>query len=236
MKKINLFLIATAKYTQYLQPLITSADKFFLPGHEVTYCVFTNDSNLNITTNREVEYFPVEHKKFPYPSLMRFDFFSRYRVALPLSDYSYYVDVDVLFVDTIGDEIFGDLVAVQHCGFVGERGTYEERPISTAYVAPHEGKKYYGGGFQGGGTKFWDAIEAIKLAIEIDLSKGIIAVHHDESQWNRYLVHNPPTLELNPSYHHPDSHEHIHGKWKKLGLWFPPKVLLLNKDHEAMRN
>lgn len=34
---IGLLVIATNKYIKFVQPLITSADKFFLPNDEVTY-------------------------------------------------------------------------------------------------------------------------------------------------------------------------------------------------------
>jgi histo-blood group ABO system transferase len=235
MKKVNLLLIATAKYTQYLQPLIESADKYFLTPHEVTYCVFTDNPNLAITSNRQIRYFTVEHRGWPWATLMRFDYFLSHRDKLPLAEYTYYVDVDVLFKSPIGDEIFGDLVAVEHCGFIGERGTYETRPKSLAYVRPNEGRKYYGGGFMGGNKAFWDAIGILRDNINKDNHKGVVAVHHDESHWNKYLIGHPPTVELSPSYHYPDGIEHIYDKWRKAGVWFEPKILLLNKDHESIR-
>lgn len=40
--KIGLLVMATGKYTVFLEPLFRSADKFFLPGYERTYFVFTD--------------------------------------------------------------------------------------------------------------------------------------------------------------------------------------------------
>ena len=53
MKKVGLLIIATNKYTQFLQPLISSADEFFLKDKEVTYFVFTN-KDIEIQSSRNV--------------------------------------------------------------------------------------------------------------------------------------------------------------------------------------
>ncbi|MBW3019702.1 globoside alpha-1,3-N-acetylgalactosaminyltransferase 1, partial [Candidatus Woesearchaeota archaeon] len=61
--KVGLLIIATNKYTQFLQPLIESADKYFLPNQEVTYFVFTNQE-INIDTDRSIVKNDVEHKEW----------------------------------------------------------------------------------------------------------------------------------------------------------------------------
>ena len=42
--------------------------------------------------------------------------------------------------------------------------------------------------------------EVIADRVTKDLEKGVIALWHDESHMNRYMIDNPPTLSLTPSY------------------------------------
>lgn len=227
--KIDLLIIATNKYLRFVDALLKSADRFFMNGHDVTYHVFTDQDYDKGVVHK------VEHRPWPSPTLDRFGFFKRYQDEIT-GDYQFYIDADCLFVNEVGDEILSDLVAVQHCGYVGERGTYELRPESTAYIADDEGEMYFGGGFLGGKRDcFFKAVLRLVEMIDEDKSNNLIARHHDESYWNRYLVDNPPTKILSPDYHYPENHDHIYGKWRRKGVSYVAKILLLNKDHQEMR-
>lgn len=242
MSKINLCVIATAKYTDFLPQFLESAAEHFMGGHEVKFCIFTDKVQEvckivypRVWNANNVYIFEIEHKPWPYPTLHRFHFFLEHKSDLPDADYLFYCDVDSRFVAPIGEEILGDLVAVQHCGFIGERGTYETRPQSMAYIPPHKGEKYFGGGFLGGeSTTFWMACCELAQNIDIDERNGITAIHNDESHWNKLLVDSPPTVILSPDYHYPETPEKS-TKWARLGLSFEPKILLLNKDHKEIR-
>jgi histo-blood group ABO system transferase len=61
--------------------------------------------------------------------------------------------------------------------------------------------------------------------IDEDLEKGIIAVWHDESHWNRYCIDNTPTTILSPSYCYPEG-------WNAN---YERKLLALDKDHATFR-
>lgn len=147
------------------------------------------------------------------------------------------MDVDAEWRDKVrGSDVLSERTAVQHCGYVGERGTYEENIASTAYVAPGEGIMYFGGGFWGFVEKeFWRMVETLRAAIQSDEKRGVLAIWHDESHLNRYLIDNPPTKILTPSYHFPQNHHHIWGKWAARGLSFDCVLLLLQKDHKKLR-
>lgn len=226
MKKIGLLVIATNRYTQFLQPLIDSANKHFLNGHEVTYFVFTNQS-IKIESEREVKKFHVEHKEWPWMTLGRYKIFSNVSEILKEMDYLYYCDVDMLFVDNVGDEILSDRVATQHPGYVGRRGTPDENPNSLACISRDEPMQYFAGGFNGGSS-----VEYLKMAklisnnIDIDYSKGVIALWHDESHLNRYFIDNPPTKILDPSYC-------CNEGWHDCP--FGRRLLALDKNHQFLR-
>jgi histo-blood group ABO system transferase len=158
--------------------------------------------------------------------MMRLSMYDMHSDLLSQMDYLFATDADMLFVDTVGDEILSDRVATQHPGFVGKRGTYETNRISTAYVGPQEGQYYFAGGFNGGSSKeFLKMVHTITENIKKDLEKGFIAVWHDESHINRYFINNPPTLILSPSYCYPES-------WN---LNYHRRLLALDKNHSAMR-
>ena len=105
--------------------------------------------------------------------------------------------------------------------------TYERRRESTAWIAPEEGARYYCGAFQGGRTeRYLEAVGVMAAQIDTDTAKGITAVWHDESHWNRYLIDHPPTLELSPSYcWYPDGRSR----------GFEGKIAVMLKDAAVMR-
>ena len=231
VKKTGLLIVATGRYTQWVQPLIDSADKYFLPNGEVTYFIFTDSEDyLNNTatfcSKRAVRVLHQKRLGWPYDTMMRPEVYYRYRQEFSGIDYLFALDADMLFVDTVGDEILGERVGTQHPGFVGRRGTYETRKESTAYVAPYEGRCYFAGGFNGGSTQeYLKLCETVVKNIETDLANNIIAIWHDESHINRYFVNNPPTVILDPSYCYPES---LHLPYKK-------KLLALDKNHAEVR-
>jgi len=227
MKNVGLLIIATNKYDIFVKPLIDSARKFFLKNHKVTFYVFTNSEKLNDLGN-DVVLINQEHKPWPYMTLFRYKIFNSNRDKFSKEDYLYYSDADMLFFNEVGDEILGDLVATIHPGFLGGRGTPAEEKIeSTAYVSKDETMTYFAGGFNGGSREsFLKMSETLDKNIDLDLDKNIIAVWHDESHMNRYMIDNKPTLILNPSYCYPES-------WNLAG--YDKKILALDKSHGDMR-
>lgn len=229
--KVSLLIVATNKYIQFVPDLIASAKEYFLTDCEVTFHVFTDQ---NYPESKYVKRHLVEHKPHPYPTLMRYHFFSKHASKLHDADYLFYIDADCLFKSPVTDEILSDRVGTQHCGFVGIRGSYETNPESKSYVSPNEGTDYYGGGFWGfSRIEFFKFIGKAKAMIDTDLKNGIVPVWHDESVLNRYLIDNPPTLILSPAYHYPQSEV-----WYFKRIWkrnYECKILLLDKNHEEIR-
>jgi len=226
MNKVGLLIICTNKYTRFLDPLLRSADQYFLKNQDVTYFVFTNQE-VELATNRKVVGTYVDHKEWPWMTLGRYKIFSDASEELSKMDYLYYCDADMLFVGEVGDEILGDRVATQHPGLYGTRGTPETNPQSLACVYPHEEMQYFAGGFNGGKSEeYLKMAKVISDNIDIDYAKGVIAVWHDESHFNRYCVDNPPTKVLSPSYCYGES----------LHIPFERKLIALDKNHAEVRS
>lgn len=226
---VALLVMATGKYIVFAEPLFNSARRYFCPGHQVTFFVFTD------------KYFPptddvvcIYQAKlgWPFDTLKRYHAYLGQRDLLAQQDYIYACDVDMLFVDTVGDEILGERVATLSPGFVKEspfprvRGAYDTNPLSTACVRDDEGEFYFAGGFYGGTSEeFIKILETNVANIDIDLQNGIIAEWHDESHWNRYCIDHKPTIILSPSYCYPEN-------WQ---MPYHKRLLALDKNHAELR-
>ncbi len=223
-EKIGLLIMATGKYDQFADPLIHSARKYFLTQHDVTYFIFT-DGNI-LSQGDDIICIYQERLGWPFDTMMRNEVYHNHKEWLADQDYLFALDADMRFVDFVGEEILGERVATLHPGFVGKRGTYETNPKSLAYVSRKEGRNYFAGGFFGGEREeFFKIISETSSRIRYDLERGVIAIWHDESHWNRYCIDHPPTVILTPSYCYPESWE----------LNFPRKLLCLDKNHSEVR-
>ena len=235
--KVNLLIIATNKYTQFLPALLRSLKNNFLTSEDVTYSIFTDKPyqvrEQNSFHNSRMNIFEIEHLPWPGTTLYRFHFFNKYKDKLKEADYFFYIDADTEIKEEItAEEIIGERVGTQHCGFVNKRGSYEGRPTSCCYVGPNEGTNYFGGGFWGFSKKeFWPFIDKAIEMITTDANNGITPEHHDESVLNRYLIDNQPTKILNPSFHYPMSDKNKK-TWKEN---YTCKILLLDKNHKEIR-
>jgi histo-blood group ABO system transferase len=199
---VGLAIVATGKYIEFVKPLIESAEKYFCKNHNVTYYVFT-DQDFDAPEN--VVCLPHSRLGWPYDTMMRYEAYFNHKDYFSEEDYIFAIDADMLFVDTVGDEILSDHTAVMHPGFVNKKGTYETNPQSTACVYPYEGQYYFCGGVYGGSReRFFHICKTTLQNIYQDLSNGIIAVWHDESHWNRYCIDHKPVRVMTPSYCFPD--------------------------------
>lgn len=227
---VGLMFVATGKYIQFAEPLIASARQHFCVGHNVTYFVFTDGE---LPPADDVICIYQKRLGWPYDTMMRYHAYAAQGELLVQQDYLFACDADMLFVDSVGSEIFGERVATLSPGFVKEspypreRGAYETNPFSRAYVRDVEGDYYFAGGFYGGTSKeFLNIVNTCMENIDDDLSRGVIAVWHDESHWNRYCIDHKPTVILSPSYCYPET-------WK---MPYTKRLLALDKNHSELRS
>jgi histo-blood group ABO system transferase len=221
LPRVGLVVVATGRYTQFVPQLVTDVRARFLSCHDVSVFVLTDSQGPVGTTTLAWPRFG-----WPWDTLRRYHGIARYAGVLSECDYLFHLDADMRVVGTVGDEVLGDRVAVRHPGFLGRRGTYEERPESVARVAPHEGSTYFAGGFNGGSREgFLSTVREVVRMADADAARGIVAVWHDESYLNRHYVDRLPSVVLGHEYCFPEG-------WKLPGT---PRIVALNKDHGAMR-
>jgi histo-blood group ABO system transferase len=228
--KVGLVVIATNKYIRFAQPLYESMKKYLLnePGIERKMFLLTNQPDFF----RGPVYIRKVHEPWPYITLRRYEMFLKHSNYFHDMDYLFYCDADMLFVNRVGREILGETVATIHPTYWNasrDEFPYETNPASTAYIAPGQGTRYFFGSFQGGRTSaFLNMSRILHKNITKDLHNGIIAVWHDESHMNRYMMEHPPAVELSPAYGFPEA------AWAR-DLPFPKIIMALDKNHEEMR-
>jgi len=225
--KTALLVIATGeKYHKYIQPLLASARSYFVPHTPV---VFSDTDDIGCG---ERPFMTIPHEPWPGPTIHRYHTFLEARQYLQAFDYLQYIDVDMLFVDKVGEEIFSSGVsATLHPGYVNERGTPERRKESMACLSFSTLNQYFCGGFIGGETEsFLRMAREISFAVDMDEKHGITAIWNDESHQNKYLYYHPPAKILDPSYCYPEgAGSHYLDKWKAAGINPTPKILALTK-------
>jgi histo-blood group ABO system transferase len=223
--KIGLTVVATNRYIHFVPPLLDSAKKFLLPDLGFDLLCFSDRPPVDGT-----RHFSIQHSPWPGPALFRFNTYYIHRNVLAEYDYLFSCDADMRFVAPVGREIIAESVATSHPYFhekPRQQFTYETNPASRACVGPHEGERYFAGGFFGGSpSAFLDIARQCSQAIDEDQKKNIVAIWHDESHLNRYFCDHPPSLVLSPSYCFPENS----------GLPYVPKLVALDKDHALVRS
>jgi len=230
-KKVALCIVATGKYTDFAKQLIKSAERFFLPKHDVTYILF---SDMQIELPHTILIYQA-HQSWPFSTLLRFEMYAKQQKLLSSFDYIFAIDADMLFVSRIGDEILHELVATLHPGFAVARKNifpfFDSNALSKAYIPSYKrNSPYFAGALFGGAQRqFLNLIETCSKNIQEDLELKIIAKYHDESHLNWYFRENRPTKILSPSYCYTSSEEKA--KQRLIHRKFKPKILCLEKEH-----
>lgn len=198
---IGLLVMATGKYSEFIEPLIASADSYFCVNHNVTYFVFTDGE---IPSGERIVKVHQEQMGWPYDTMMRFHTYYKHKELFHSFDYLFSCDADMLFVDHVGDEILSTRVATIQPNYLFDGNKpYDSNPLSMSCVNRGEGRHYFAGAFYGGvKDEFLTLIKTAKDHIDIDLARGYIAAVNDESHLNRYFIDHKPTKILSPSYCH----------------------------------
>lgn len=215
--KIGILYICTGKYEIFWKDFYLSCEKYFIPEAEKHYFVFTDSPKIDFENeNNQIHRVYQENLGWPHNTLKRFEVFSNITDKLIEFDYIFFLNADLLFLQNITAEEFlpannENLVACLHPGYFDKsrnKFPYETNKKSLAFINKNEGKFYFAGGINGGKSKnFIQAINSLKLNINIDLENNIIAKWHDESHWNKYLIDKLENIKiLNPGYLYPESY------------------------------
>ncbi|XP_068275099.1 histo-blood group ABO system transferase 1-like [Nyctibius grandis] len=202
---------AVKKYVQFIEGFMSSANKYFLAGHQVNFYLFTDNpeqiSHLQMAPENHLFVIPVRnYSQWQDISMSRMDIISRYIQSQFQYevDYLYSIDIDVQLFEHIGVEIIDALVGtISSWQYTAHRESksYETRTESQAAIPKGEGDFYYTASFYGGSVaEVYKLTRACFKGIVKDRENGIEARWHDESHLNKYFLYHKPTRLLSPEY------------------------------------
>ncbi len=244
-KQIGIICIATKKYKQFVYNLLCGIAKNFLPEHNRTIFLFTDEimkiesgvENVKLVQTKILPY------PFPFATLYRYKIIFNNKHLFSEMDYLAYTDVDMDFVAPFEESLFEtDLTFVYHPGFFSKRdvlghwGSNGVAKESLAYVEPNLRKGYVAGGFNMGITnEFLRMATILSNGIEDDEKRGILAEHNDESHTNyyvKYMTDNLSVKYLTPSWCMVEE-SYKREAWGISDI--PAYIIALSKDHKSIR-
>lgn len=232
-KKVAVLYIATGRYIVFWQEFHKACRQYFLNGHDVHYFLFTDHDEIEVdedTTLIRKEFYP-----WPMETLRRFETFLSIEHILSGFDYMYFLNANLLPVAPIREEVFPSpeqgLMVTIHPGYYRQprhTWTYERNSVSEACIPSGQGEIYAMGAFNGGSAAaFLRMCRELDQAVKRDLSNGVIAVWHDESHLNKYIL-GRSLLVLTPEYLLPEYvvyNQDILNPLKKMA-----KMIMLDKN------
>lgn len=245
-KKLNIAIlyICTGKYTIFWKDFYKSCEKYFLKNHKKSYFVFTDSEHIDYDNKKEVKKIYQKKLGWPYDTLMRFDMFLSQKDELKKYDYLFFCNANILFEKEIKEDVLpdkyahGGIMVTQHPGFYNKTNlefTYDRNPASSACISQGEGLVYVMGGFNGGlSEEYLKLCEDLNKNIHDDLENNTIALWHDESHINRYIINRKYRI-LPCKYGYPEG-------WDIAEYKDDIKILIRNKadkkygGHDYLRN
>lgn len=229
MPKIAILYICTGKYDVFWKDFFESSERYFCPGAEVHYFVWTDAKQLHAEAgNERIHRIPQESLGWPGNTLQRYHMFLEHEAELLGFDYVFFFNANMQFVAEVAAEEFLPrlpVLVVQHPGYFAAENVdfpYDRNPASTACIPVGEGEHYVCGGCNGGRTDAFLAMaRTLRERIDRDEANGVRALWFDESQINRYVIGRDDVQMLSPSFCYPEG-------WD---LPFEPKVLVRDKSN-----
>lgn len=236
---------ATGPYLAYAEGLAKSISANWVGVGELRFVVFTDrvrEVDWILGPSVKTLAIPVRGRQWPDSSMRRFEDYVLHADDLT-ADVLVFLDADMLVMappeDSLRDALHHEgITCVAHPGFyrpsvparigllgrpVGarERGSWENRPESLAYVPAEDQDVYVCGGVWLGGRREALALCAeLAVRIELDSLSGITAVWHDESHLNWWVAHHEAQV-LTPEYCFVPGYPQIQG--------LTPRIVALDK-------
>lgn len=202
--KIAILYIAIGQYDIFWKDFFLSSEKFFLANHTREYFIFTDSKKLY------QESLPIVHKiyqkdlGFTFNTLKRFEMFASIQKQLADFDFIFFFNANTLFVQEIGDfflPIKENFTLTSHIFEIPSEFTFDRNKKSTAYIPRYLGKYYVRGGVNGGKSSYYlEMIEKLSKDIQINLANNIIAIWHDESHLNHYMLNREDIKVFHPGF------------------------------------
>lgn len=230
---IGILYMATGRYICFWEEFYKSAKEFLFTNHNVHFYVYTDAEEIKFGKNSDVTKIFAQSSKWPISVCDKYAILLSGRELYKELDYLFHFNANMKFIAPIGDEI---LPKEEH-GHIGacewlnhklkgnpDNYPYDRNEKSLAYVPYGQGKHYFMGGVHGGRRdEYIQMCKTLESNIRDDFSRGVMALWHDESHINKYLLDKNPLI-IPCQYAIPEN-------WKYKGYIKNRRGLLLNKAH-----
>lgn len=205
--KIGVLYICTGKYSIFWRDFYESSEKYFLPEDDKEYFVFTDADYIEGEGTEQIHKIFQENLGWPDNTLMRFRMFNSIADQLKQMDYLFFFNANLLFIKMINRDFLPveeNLSVVIHPGFrdnLPDEFPYERNDKSLAYIPYGMGTIYIQGALNGGKTAaYLEMIKTLDENVLKDKANNIIAIWHDESHLNHYILNRSDLKILGPEY------------------------------------
>lgn len=214
--RVAVLYLCTGAYRVFWHDFYPNFKEHFLPDCERTFYVFTDAETIDYEDQPDVRRIPQQALPWPYSTMQRFDAFLGQADRLAGYDYLFFANANLRCLrDVTAGELLPDaargqvLTVVCHLPYYGKNPIfhpYERRRKSRAGIPYNCGTWYVAGGLNGGqSAAYLDLCRELKGRTDEDLSHGVIARFHDESQLNRLVAEQPGRFRiLGPEYCTPE--------------------------------
>ncbi len=230
---LGIIYLATGPYIEFFTDFYDTAEKYFIPEAQKFYYIFTDRSHPYFE-KPNVIHIPQHQEYWPDVVLHKYHLVLEIQQMFEKIDFLLVMNANLKFVDEINAKEF--LPSVEDNYLVGvEHPTQNQQPISkrpfenrqesTAYIKPEKRGIYFQSAIFGGRKQeFLRMCFTLRNNVEIDYSKNIIAIWHDESHLNSYFYNYKFPKVLSPAYLYPENIK-LHG--------VKPKILMLDKSKKG---
>lgn len=213
--RVAVLYLCTGAYRVFWHDFYPNFKEHFLTDCECTFFVFT-DGEIDYEDQPDVRRVEQKALPWPYSTMQRFDAFLGQAQQLEQYDYLFFANANLRCMrDIKAEELLPkqdcgqDLTVVCHFPYYGRNPIfhpYERSSKSRAGIPYNCGSYYVAGGINGGTSDaFLKMCRELKARTDEDLSKGVIARCHDESQLNRLVAESPERFRVaGPEYCMPE--------------------------------
>lgn len=197
---IAILYICTGKYNVLWHEFYESFESYFLLDCSKHYYVFTDADIIEYEENNtNIHRIYQEPLKWPYATLLRFHMFNRMTDQLSNFDYVFFFNANACAIKSITKEMIlpridhgEEIVVVKHPAYRYSNPydfPYDRNFKCKAYIPFGKGEYYVQGCLIGGTSHaFLEMSKVIANQIDYDLSHKTIALWHDESYLNKYIL------------------------------------------------
>ena len=228
----SIVFIGTGKYVSFFPNYYHAMKTHFLTETDLSFHIFT-DQTQYANWPDDCSIHQIEHKKWPFITLLRFKFMNQFMDEIAKSENCVFADADLLWLSkTTEQELFEGkkYFGVHHPGFYFEphTATFEKNPASLAHVTTKDDLTTYWQGCLWGAKseEFSKMVSIMERNVDRDLENNVVAIWHDESHLNRYLIDVKYDVNtLHPGYATPEKIQNIRES-------FPSVAVHLYKNKE----